>query len=101
MSLDEREDVPDAKSWRSTTATRNPRLAASSATPAPVIPAPTTTTSTPALAASSAASRPDREKGRTFRVYGRPGYRDQRCERLRGPSLSSFWSLGPPPAPAE
>lgn len=37
--------MPDAKSWRSTRAVRNPRAAASRATPAPVTPPPTTSTS--------------------------------------------------------
>ena len=39
------DDVPLAKSSRSTSAVRRPRVAASSATPAPVIPPPTTSTS--------------------------------------------------------
>src|SRR5438067_9950231 len=41
-SLEERLDVPDAKSRASTRATAKPRVAASSATAAPVIPPPTT-----------------------------------------------------------
>jgi hypothetical protein len=41
----ERDEVPAAKSDFSSRATENPRLAASRATPAPVIPPPTTTTS--------------------------------------------------------
>ena len=39
------DDVPEAKSSRSTSAVRRPRLAASSATPTPVIPPPMTSTS--------------------------------------------------------
>ncbi|MEV0380835.1 hypothetical protein [Nonomuraea sp. NPDC050643] len=38
-------DVPDARSRLSTSATRSPREAASSAAPAPVTPPPTTSTS--------------------------------------------------------
>ena len=57
-SFDERDDVPMAKSPRSTRAVRRPRLAASSAQPAPVIPPPTTTTSnSSAPRRSSAAAR--------------------------------------------
>jgi hypothetical protein len=41
----ERDDVPDAKSRASTSATFSPRVAASSAQPAPVAPPPITTTS--------------------------------------------------------
>jgi hypothetical protein len=41
----ERDDVPLAKSARSTSATEYPRVAASRATPAPVIPPPMTSTS--------------------------------------------------------
>src|SRR5215212_3954543 len=45
MSLLERLDVPEAKSRASTSATLNPRVAASRAAPAPTTPPPTTTTS--------------------------------------------------------
>src|SRR5687768_1994519 len=45
MSLLERLEVPEAKSRASSSATDNPRLAASSAQPAPVAPPPMTTTS--------------------------------------------------------
>src|SRR3954454_24321295 len=44
-SFDDLEDVPDAMPARSINAVRNPRLTASSATPAPVMPPPTTSTS--------------------------------------------------------
>jgi hypothetical protein len=47
------EDVPLAKSSRSTKAVRRPLLAASSATPTPVIPPPTTSTSNVSLARRS------------------------------------------------
>ena len=45
MSFELFDEVPEAKSWRSTRAVRRPRLAASRATPTPVIPPPTTSTS--------------------------------------------------------
>ncbi len=45
MSLLERLEVPAAKSRASTSATRRPRVAASSAAPVPVDPAPMTTMS--------------------------------------------------------
>src|ERR1700677_2463942 len=45
MSLDDFDEVPEAKSSRSTSAVLRPRLAASRATPAPVIPPPMTSTS--------------------------------------------------------
>src|SRR6476619_2865621 len=60
-SFEERDEVPMAKSPRSTSAVRRPRLAASSAQPAPVIPPPTTTTSNSSPARrSSAAARSKR-----------------------------------------
>jgi hypothetical protein len=46
-SFDDALDVPDAKSSRSTSATAKPWRAASSATPAPMIPPPTTSRSKP------------------------------------------------------
>src|SRR3954447_12705239 len=58
MSLDDRLDVPAAKSRASTRAVDSPRVAASSAAPAPVAPAPITTTSKISFAIRSrAASR--------------------------------------------
>src|SRR5262245_38361650 len=45
MSFELFDEVPDAKSSRSTSAVRKPRLAASSATPTPVMPPPMTSTS--------------------------------------------------------
>jgi hypothetical protein len=54
-SFEERLLVPDAKSAFSTSATLNPRVAASSATPAPVIPPPITTTSNRSAASDSIA----------------------------------------------
>lgn len=45
MSFVERDDVPDAKSSRSTSATLRPRVEASIATPVPVAPPPMTSTS--------------------------------------------------------
>jgi hypothetical protein len=45
MSLDDLDEVPEAKSSFSTRAVRSPRLAASRATPAPVMPPPMTSTS--------------------------------------------------------
>ena len=56
MSLLDREDVPAPKSRASTRPTDSPRVAASSATPAPTTPPPTTSTwsSAPASAASAA-----------------------------------------------
>src|SRR5260370_30733932 len=58
MSLLDRDEVPEPKSLASTKPTDRPRVAASSATPAPTTPPPTTSTWT-SLAAStpSAASR--------------------------------------------
>ena len=53
MSFEDRLDVPDAKSERSSKATRRPRRAASRATPAPVIPPPITRSSTPSFAMAS------------------------------------------------
>ena len=43
--FDDFEEVPDAMSCRSTSAVRKPRVAASAATPAPVMPPPITTAS--------------------------------------------------------
>ena len=57
-SLDDLEEVPEAKSPFSTRAVRSPRLAASSATPAPVMPPPTTTTSKRSAARRRRASSP-------------------------------------------
>src|ERR1700722_3280024 len=65
------EDVPDAKSPFSTRAVRRPRLAASRATPAPVIPPPMTRTSNSSSARRRNASA--RRKGCT----------DQDCHILR------------------
>src|SRR5699024_11874697 len=45
ISLDEREEVPEAQSEASTRPTFSPRLAASKAAPAPLTPPPTTSTS--------------------------------------------------------
>ena len=45
MSRDDRLEVPLAKSSRSTSAVRSPRMAASRATPAPVMPPPITSRS--------------------------------------------------------
>src|SRR3954463_14789397 len=45
MSLDERDEVPDARSRASTSATLSPRVAASSAAPVPTTPPPTIATS--------------------------------------------------------
>ncbi|SII21106.1 Uncharacterised protein [Mycobacteroides abscessus subsp. abscessus] len=45
MSFEDREEVPEAQSWASTTPTLSPRVAASKAEPAPVTPPPTTKTS--------------------------------------------------------
>ncbi len=44
MSLLDRDEVPDPKSRASTSPTDRPRVAASSATPAPTTPPPTTST---------------------------------------------------------
>src|SRR5262249_21411831 len=58
MSLDDRLDVPDAKSDCSTSATRSPRNAASRAMPAPLMPPPMTRRSKRSRSRpSSAASR--------------------------------------------
>src|SRR3954453_10450078 len=58
MSFELQRDVPNARSRRSSSATEYPRDAASSATPAPVIPPPTTTTSNVSeLSASRASER--------------------------------------------
>ena len=64
--FDDFEDVPDAKSPFSTRAVFKPRLAASSATPAPVIPPPTTSTSNVSSARRRNASA--RRKGCTDRA---------------------------------
>src|SRR5580692_8329578 len=69
--FDDFEDVPDAKSPFSTRAVFRPRLAASRATPAPVIPPPTTSTSNVSSARRRNASA--RRKGCT----------DQDCHILR------------------
>ena len=55
------DEVPEAKSPFSTRAVRNPRLAASSATPAPVTPPPMTSTSNDSSASRRRAS--SRRKG--------------------------------------
>src|SRR5580692_1430532 len=52
MSLDDREEVPAARSRASTRPTRRPRDAASSAAPAPVIPPPMTSTSSGSAASA-------------------------------------------------
>src|SRR3954468_24738689 len=57
MSLLERLDVPAAKSRFSSSATDSPRVAASSAQPAPVAPAPITTTSKRSSAIRASAAR--------------------------------------------
>ena len=77
MSLLDRDEVPAPKSRASTRPTDSPRVAASSATPAPTTPPPTTSTwnSAPASAASAAdlesgsslaASTPPAPSGRTL-----------------------------------
>src|SRR5687767_556908 len=69
MRRDDRLDVPLAKSSRSTSAVLSPRIAASRATPAPVMPPPMTSTSNRAwLSSSSAARRACAEKGRVVTV---------------------------------
>src|SRR5689334_1928206 len=79
MSLLDRDEVPAPKSRASTRPTDSPRVAASSATPAPTTPPPTTSTwnSAPASAASAAdlesgssltASAPPAPTGRTLAV---------------------------------
>src|SRR3954447_11615006 len=57
MSLLDRLDVPDAKSRASSSATDNPRLAASRAAPAPVTPPPITSTSTTSSATRARSAR--------------------------------------------
>src|SRR5699024_9227510 len=72
ISLDEREEVPEAQSEASTRPTFSPRLAASKAAPAPLTPPPTTSTSR-GLSAVAERSRsrwsarlvPDRGTGRS------------------------------------
>ena len=77
MSLLDRDDVPAPKSRASTRPTVSPRVAASSATPAPTTPPPTTSTwnSAPASVSSAAAlesgsslaaSAPPARTGRTL-----------------------------------
>ena len=70
--LDDFEDVPDAKSPFSTRAVFRPRLAASRATPAPVIPPPTTSTSN------------SRRRGVATHRRGERGAPMQACHILRG-----------------
>src|SRR3954453_11155772 len=69
MSLLERLDVPAAKSRFSTSATDSPRVAASSAQPAPVAPAPITTTSkcSAAIRASAAPRCPGPSRLASFK----------------------------------
>src|SRR4051812_44326938 len=74
MSLLDLLDVPLATSPLSTTATDSPRLAASSAMPAPVAPAPTTSTSSrSAVASANSASRLAAQNGRGVVAAARPG----------------------------
>src|SRR5829696_1851527 len=70
MSLEERLDVPAAKSDFSTSATLYPREAASRATPAPVIPPPTTTRSNASRSSVASASARGITEGR---LRSRPG----------------------------
>ena len=65
--------MPLAKSSRSTSAVRRPRVAASSATPAPVIPPPTTSTSN-CLVAESLEHRGAVERGSGHRPDARAGH---------------------------
>ena len=74
--LEDFDDVPEAKSPFSTSAVLSPRLAASSATPAPVTPPPMTSTSNSSSARRRSAS--SRRKGCTgqachIRHRGHPG----------------------------
>src|SRR5947209_6331041 len=64
MSLEDFDDVPEAKSRASTSAVDSPRAAASRATPVPVMPPPTTSTSNCSSAMRvSAASRSNGVRG--------------------------------------
>src|SRR5688572_22552621 len=65
------DDVPDAKSSRSTRPVRRPRLAASSAQPTPVMPPPTTSTSS----GSSARRRNAAARSNAGGEPTEPGYR--------------------------
>src|SRR4051794_28249572 len=80
-SLEDFDDVPEAKSSRSISAVRRPREAASRATPAPVMPPPTTTTSNVPVRSAESASDRWNGAGCTRAVYegawsGTPGGAD-------------------------
>src|SRR6266852_9697213 len=70
MSLLDRDDVPDPKSLASTRPADSPRVAASSATPAPTTPPPTT--STWCSVAASSASAAARSAGPSLTVVPPP-----------------------------
>src|SRR3984957_19940554 len=76
------EDVPEAKSSFSTRAVFSPRLAASRATPAPVMPPPMTSTSNSSSARRRNASA--RRKGCT----------EQDCHILRAPNRGTSAAIG-------
>src|SRR3954454_20009153 len=110
MSLLERLEVPAAKSRASSSATDNPRLAASSAAPAPVTPPPMTRTSTTSV---STAARSARRRAGDSRVLlmpplsprlpgaaARPAFRAGR-RRLSGLVRPGRSGPGGPCGPAE
>ena len=98
ISLLERLEVPDEKSARSTSATLSPRVAASSAMPAPVTPPPTTSRSK--VASPSSASAEARSPGPSLDPGGLPiippGPRVLCRVRARGRRATWPATVGPP-----
>src|SRR6476620_1676315 len=95
MSRDDRDDVPTAMSSRSTSPTRRPRVAASSAAPEPTIPPPTTSTSS-GSSTSAARSRPRASSGSAVIGRGDPGARDP-----AGSPVGTVRPAGPADAPQD
>src|SRR6266581_8215078 len=98
MSLLDRDEVPEPKSLASTRPVDSPRVAASSATPAPTIPPPTTSTS--CSVAASLASAAARSAGPSLTVVPPPAITVRTLPARAMPGAGRPGSRLPPARPA-